>query len=57
LMDKTELLIKALSQRVDDVEDQATRSAIITGIVMGLLGLLAGALLLPVVSHFLMGGS
>ncbi len=57
LVDKLETQAKALSDRVDAVEDQATKSAIVVGVVAGLMGLLAGALVLPVISHFLMGGT
>jgi len=57
LIDRTEIQFRALVTRVDAVEAQATKSAIVAGVVMGLVGLLAGALLLPVVSHFLMGGT
>jgi hypothetical protein len=55
LAEKLELRAKQLSERVDAIEDQATRSAIIVGVVSGILGLLAGALIIPVVGHFFSG--
>jgi hypothetical protein len=52
LGDRLEQRAKALSDRVDAVEEQATRSAIIVGVVSALIGLLAGALIVPILTHF-----
>jgi len=52
LGDKLDQRSKSLSDRVDAVEEQATRSAIIVGVVSALIGLLAGALIVPILTHF-----
>lgn len=56
LVQRLETTAALTADRIAAVEAQATKSAIVVGVISGLVGLMAGALVIPIISHFLMGG-